>query len=244
MEISSKISDLKHEFANKRKFTITDLAHFFKMERPEISRTTLHWKIHALREGGVISSLGRGVYQWGEKPAKAHFVGKLTVSQRALYTKIKAKFPLANLCIWPVRWLHEFMTHLPAVNWTFVEVEKDLSESVFALLREQRNDVYLNPDQTVMEHHVAYDRNAIIVRDLISQSPLIQFKDIFHPSLEKMLIDLFIDKVVFDAYQGTELRNIFSEANRKYLLNYSRMKRYATRRHSWEMISNFIDEST
>lgn len=184
--------------------------------------------------------MGRGIYRWGETPAKILFAGKLSGAQRALYAKIKTKYPLAKFCIWPVRWLHEFMTHLPTVNWTLIEVEKELSESVFAFLREKRLDVYLNPDASIMEHHIAYDRNAIIVRDLISQAPLIHAKEMASPTIEKVLVDLYVDKVVFDIYQGSELENIFSEACRKYKLNLSRLKRYATRRRAWDVVAKFL----
>ena len=246
MSNQQEIIDLQNEFGERGRFTTTELANFFKKNRAEISAKAIHWKIHTLKTNDVISSLGRGLYQWKkgeEKQTKNEFEGKLTAAERALFAKIKAKYPLIQVCIWQVRWLHEFMTHLPSVSWTLVEVDKDVSESVFSLLRNSRHDVYFNPNRATMEHQLAYDRKAVIVKDLISQAPLTQSKGVPCPVLEKVIVDLCIDKAVFDIYQGSELRNIMSEIFRRHQINLSRLKRYATRRNAWDRISEIIEEA-
>lgn len=240
-----EITALKNTFADKSRFTTAELAEFFKKERTQISFKAIHWKIHTLKENGVILSLGRGIYQWkkgDQEQNKIEFAGSLSTPQRSLFSKIHAEFPLIQTCVWSVRWVHEFMTHVPSVNWTFVEVDKDVSESVFMFLRQTRHDVYLNPDRAEMEHYLAHDRKAIIVKDLISQAPLTHSNGVPCAVLEKMIVDLCVDKDVFDIYQGSELKNILKEGFGKYRMNLSRLKRYATRRNAWDQISELLSE--
>lgn len=245
MSNPQEITALQTTFGKKDRFTTSELVGFIKKDWSQTSAKAIHWKIHTLKENGFISSLGRGVYQWKrhEKQSKVEFEGRVPAKLEALYSKIQSQFPLIQICIWPVRWIHEFMTHLPSVNWTIVEVDKDVSESVFALLRQSRHDVFLNPDRQTMEHQLAYDRKAIIVKDLVSQAPLIHTKGMNCPTIEKVLVDLFVDKVIFDVYQGSEIENIFSEVRRKHQLNLSRMKRYASRRRVWQGVSEMLDKT-
>lgn len=239
------IQSLKKKFINKDKFTTAEFTDFFMKFYPDTSLAAIHWKIHCLKELGLIRSLSKGIYQWikGDE-SKIEFKGQISKEQKIYYKKIKTEFPLIQFCVWPIRWVHEFMTHIPALNWTLIEVEKDISESVYSFLRVKQKDVYLNPDKTNMVQQVAYDNKAIIIKNLISQSPLETRKDVTFPTLEKILVDLYIEKGVFDAYQGNELKNIYREACQKYQINILRMKRYANRRNCWDRISKFLGETT
>ncbi len=234
----------KH-FANRGEFTTKDVFHFFEKQDKDIPKTTIHWRIYKLKEQGIIESLGRGLYKFpDQQQSKALFVPAFTKAHQKLFSIIKKQFPLAVIGLWPVRSLHEFMVHLPAVDWTIIEVEKELDESVYSFLRENKQDVYLNPDKKTMEQSVAYDRQAFIIKSMISQSPLIQDNNIVHPCIEKIQTDLFVDKTIYNVYQGDELANIYRGVFDKYQINLLRLKRYAHRRYAWDKIKKFVKQET
>ena len=72
--------------------------------------------------------------------------------------------------------------------------------------------------------------DAIIVKNLNSESPTVKESKIVVPMLEKMLVDMLIDENLFSAQQG-ELDYIFKSAYKKFTINESKMKRYASRRN-------------
>jgi hypothetical protein len=62
------------------------------------------------------------------------------------------------------------------------------------------------------------------------QTPLQKVDSIFTATLEKILVDLFCEDVLFLFYQGSELGNIYNEAFSTYSINEKSMLRYANRR--------------
>lgn len=61
------------------------------------------------------------------------------------------------------------------------------------------------------------------------------------PTLEKMLVDIFCDDVIYAAQQGSEMRTIFREAMKKYTINENRMLRYADRRRKKESFKEYMN---
>lgn len=238
-----EINDLRDWFGESPQKNIDNLLSFFRKKYPNLTDKAIHWHLHDLKQRGVLTSLGRGIYGLAKKN-KTDFQPRLERSQINLYKKIKDKFPYANHCIWPARWLTEFMVHLPSIQWTIVEVERDAVESVYSFVAQFSKTALMNPTAKEMQHYVFRDRSNIIVKILISESPLMQINKTIVPRLEKILVDLLVDKVVFDAYQGTELKNIFENAFVKYHINISALKRYARRRNHEGKLFDFINQTT
>ena len=94
MESQAKIAILQDKFANKQKITTAELFDFFRSNHTNLSNTAIHWRIYQLKEGGIISSLGKGLYYWtkDQKP-KHEFKGKISSIQKSYSTKIKLKYP-------------------------------------------------------------------------------------------------------------------------------------------------------
>jgi len=75
---------------------------------------------------------------------------------------------------------------------------------------------------------------------LVSEAPLLNIKGINTASLEKMLVDVFCDKTLFSAQQGSEMRTIFKNTFDKYTVNPSSMLRYADRRRKKESLQKYL----
>jgi hypothetical protein len=59
-------------------------------------------------------------------------------------------------------------------------------------------------------------------------------------TIEKILVDIFCDDVIFSAQQGAEKRTIFKEAFAKYTINQNKMLRYADRRRKKEELNQYV----
>ena len=106
-----------------------------------------------------------------------------------------------------------------------------MAEQVFLFLRETKNNVYLNPSTELLQNYVFQtDKMVYIVKNLISEAPITKVAEYNTISLEKLLVDLFCDKTIFEAYQGRELHYIYSNIFNQFSINIAKLLRYATRR--------------
>ena len=134
------------------------------------------------------------------------------------------------------------MLHQPFNFRTLVETEREVIEPVFHFLQDEKSNVFLNPDEDVINNYVLGRNDAFIVKPLISESPLQEVEGVTTPTLEKILVDLFCDTDLFVTYQGVERRRIFEEAFSRYTINEKMMLRYADRRKRKDKLSEYLDE--
>ena len=94
-----------------------------------------------------------------------------------------------------------------------------------------------------MERYISSNTEEVtIIKNLVTEAPTVNKNNIEIPSLEKILVDIIIDKELFAAQQG-ELNFIYQSAFKKYAINTAKMKRYAIRRNKeseLEKITNKI----
>lgn len=106
-------------------------------------------------------------------------------------------------------------------------------------LREIKKSVFIEPTNDILEKYIVNEKEVFIVKPLISEAPTQNINDVETASIEKMLVDIFCDDVIFSAQQGAEMRTIFKEAFAKYTINQSKMLRYADRRRKKEELNQF-----
>ncbi len=102
----------------------------------------------------------------------------------------------------------------------------------------------MNPTSDLLEKYLPIDKESLIIRSLVSEAPIQNIKRINTASLEKMLVDVFCDDVIFSAQQGSEMRTLFKEALSKYSVNENRMLRYADRRRKKESLKKYLNSIT
>lgn len=234
---------LNKVFKKKRVITPTDFFNFFKKQDPNLSEKGVYSRIALLIQKGAIVRLGRGLYGFSEKSKpKPPFQGLMPDRGLALYKNIKKKFHYAEICIWPVNWLHSFMIHQPFSNWIIVEPEREACEAVFYHLKETEAHVFLNPGKKELDYYVRSEHESIIVKPMVSESCLDRSGEVMVPTLEKILVDVFKETDFFLIYQGKELDNIFWNAFDQFALNIPTMVRYARRRgHDKELLKYMKD---
>jgi len=190
---------------------------------------------------GILSRIGRGRFSLEQGKI---YVPEISLKMKSVYNKLKKQFPYLNICIWRTSVLNEFMLHQPARFYLIIEVEKDATQSVFFFLKEAKYPIFIEPTKDLIEKYLPEGKNVLIVKPLVTEAPVQNVKGIETISLEKMLVDIFCDDVVFSAQQGAEMRTIFKEALSKYSINLNRLLRYADRRGKKEIIKNYLNSTT
>lgn len=92
-----------------------------------------------------------------------------------------------------------------------------------------------------MKNYVDIAGNGIIIKPLISGSPLTQEEGVPTPTLEKILVDTLCDDD-FSYLRGGEWQYMLDNAFRAFAVNTSRLLRYASRRGKKQEISDAIEK--
>lgn len=232
----------KHSILNRE-----DLIKHLRESIPAVKISSIDWLLYKLREKQVIVNAGRGKYSLQHV---SKFLPGLSPKLKWIYSKIQKRYRTDEVLLWETRWLHEFMTQQPFDSMIVVEIEQDLLESVYYFIKENvKNEVYLlngfaNKSASLeglMEQYVLETRDPIVVKRLISRSPKQRIGKVKSPTLEKILVDVFSDPVLFTTYHGWELENIFTKAFKRYTLDRKRMMSYAKRRTIDHQLSEFLE---
>ena len=216
----------------------SDIARFYRTLDPQIKSTTINWRIYALVQKGVLIRIGRGKFSLGPGTV---FIPGISNKLKTIHAKLKKEFPFLKICIWNTSVFNEFMVHQPGRFYILVEVEKDAVQSVFFFLKELKYSVFIEPDKDLMEKYLPDELETLIVKPLVTEAPVQKIEGINTVTLEKMLVDVFCDEVIFAAQQGAEMRTVFSDARNKYVINEDRMFRYASRRRKKETFKIYWD---
>lgn len=232
--IKDKIQSYFNEQATISK---DELVQCILMDFPELKQSTINVYLSRLKKEGVIKNPARGVYALKEKKAYSPIIDS---NLKRLFNKVKKDYPFVDFCIWDTKWLNEFMRHQPFKFYTVLELDKDVTESVFYALKEQGKQVYIEPDAETFNLYINISEDVIILKHLISEAPLQEIDKITLPTLEKLLVDMTIDTKVYAAQQG-EIEFIYANAFNKYEVNKNKMKRYAYRRNRENEIENLTN---
>lgn len=190
-----------------------------------------------MAEKGVLKRIGRGKFTLGEGK---NFAPEISSATKNIFKKLKAEFPYANLCVWNTSVLNEFMLHQPNRFFVLIETDKETTNSVFYFLREIKKSVFIEPTKDILEKYVVNENEVLIVKPLVSEAPTQNINGVETASIEKMLVDIFCDDVIFSAQQGSEMRTIFKNAFDKYTINQNKMLRYADRRSKKQELNQFV----
>jgi hypothetical protein len=236
---------LMQEFKDRESFSREELFEFFKHFEPDLKEGTFGWRIYDLKNRNIIRPLLRGLYTISYKPKyKPEFSDELLKLTR----KLNVSFKDVKFCIWDTNWLNEFSQHQASKRIIVIEVERDFLDSFFYELKEIfKGDVYLTPDEKAINFYVAESRQPIVVKRLVTRSPIskrTEKKLIFYtPLLEKILVDVFAEDKLFYYSQGSELVHIFENALKSYDINYTKLFSYAKRREKDTDIKTFLSNN-
>jgi hypothetical protein len=186
---------------------------------------------------GVLTRIGRGKFSLGNSKI---FIPEINSKLKTINSKLKKEFPFLEICLWNTSSFNEFMVHQPGRFYILIEVEKDAAQSVFFFLKEAKYSVFIDPTKDLIEKYLPDEKETLIVKPLVTEAPTQKIEGLNTTTIEKILVDIFCDEVIFSTQQGAEKRTIFKEAFTKYTINQSKMLRYADRRRKKEELNQFV----
>jgi hypothetical protein len=235
-DMSSKldIERFKEQLGQKDMIMLKDIDAFYKEKEPSISKFTISWRIYSLLQQGILQRIGHGKYSFG---TTQYYVPKISRKMKQIAQTIKNNYPFARYCQWELSSVNMFSQHLINFNVLFVDVEREVVESAYYGLKEKYSRVMLIQN---LYDNLSEFNNTIIIRPLVTDSPILKNENTYTASLEKMLVDLAVDKE-FISFQGNEIYHIYQNAFERYTVNQQTMLRYAGRKNKREEIENIIE---
>ena len=101
--------------------------------------------------------------------------------------------------------------------------------------------MFLRPDKKVFYDYVDISQPGLIIKPLVTGSPLQESAGVTVPMLEKLLVDIRCD-ADFDYMGGGEAFRMLENAVSLYMVNRTKLLRYAGRRHCREEFENDLDQ--
>lgn len=233
MKIDKYIDDLNVLFSDKNELRLSDFFNYYKEKDENIPPATVNWRIYDLVQKGLLKRVGRGVYSLGKTQ---EFTFEVSNKPKKAAQKIIKDFPYIKYCIWELSAINKLSQHLINYNVYFVDVERDVAESVFFFLKDEGFNVIL---QKNLYDDLSEFEGYMIIRNLVSESPVKNIKKITIASIEKILVDLYSDKM-FLPFQGNELKHIFENAFENYTINENTLLRYASRKEKRDEMELFL----
>ena len=234
MNLSNIVSHLPSGTIDKSSIykAATQENHQFKM-------SSIFWLIRNMIDEGLLVKVGRNKYcAVNAGTSRKQYSYPFSNELQNIVTSLEANYPLMDFQAWEAFQFNYFANHQIAHNLFFIEVENMLETSIYEFLRDSyNNQVLLKPDAAACEIYAV--GNTIIVQNLITEAPV----DKSNPHgvvLEKLLVDMFADKKVKMFLEESEFASILENAFTSYIIDESKMFRYARRRGAEEKIRDFI----
>ncbi len=222
-------------------FTCQQLVEHFQKLGNVSSLNSVSTRLKRMADGGILTKKERGVFGIDidrHTPFTAYFDDEM----HSIESFIKEKFPFVKFTIWNIWDLKSLAHHVANSDIIYIDVEKEVVESVFNGLMAYKTDRQLFYKPTDLDYERYINKSSIVVRSLISESPLVSLNnELYRVTLEKILVDAAIDKD-FISFQGYEIVRVYRTAFDRYQINKSKLFRYARRRSQESEIKSIIKD--
>ncbi len=200
---------------------------------PDLPKSTVYSRIRSLVNSGFLKRTGRGVYEITE-----NIDFELHVSQKMkdVAKEVSLQFPYIDFCVWDLSPINSLAQHLINFNICIIDVDREAVEAVYQQLRETHEKVVTT--KRLVDNLADYN-SYILVRKLVTDSPIMKKTEIPVPFLEKILVDIACDKE-FAIFQGYEIQHIFDNALSQYIINRNKLLRYAGRKNQRDKIEQLL----
>lgn len=215
---------------------------WFESAYPNGSVRSMDTELRQMVAAGMLERTGYGQFRLCPD-VKPLYIPVVSPEMKTLYSGIKEKYPYAKFCIWQARAVSSFMQHVPSIDILILETDRSAVEAVYDDVRElvDGRTVLLRPNEKEYRFY-ASGMPSLLVKNLISEAPVIRVDGVTTASLEKILVDATIAPK-FEFTRGSELYTIFENADQMYHIGKKTMLRYAARRGKKEEIERLIEST-
>ena len=217
-------------------FTRADVSLVMEQCGYNATESTVNHAVSRMLEDRNVVRIGRNRYRIDDKLTTYAFPhSELAVS---LAGEIISSHPYLDFRIFELVQLNEFVNHQIANNIIFVSIEAGLEEDVFNTLWESHHgSALLKPGTEELFRYLSEDM--IVICKLATESPKGK-PDFWDTRLEKLLVDIAVDKLLKSIVYSGEYPAIYREAMRKYAIDKSVMTRYLRRRGALQKFREFL----
>ncbi len=221
-------------------FTTSDIVGFYSKYESDIPRSTVNWRVYELVSQGVLERVGKGRFRFGHSKM---YSPEISTRIFKLNKSIKDRFPYISFCIWQQSWINEFSQHIAKTGLVIIDVERDVAESVYNHLKETNSTIFYKPGKELLYNFILGLDYAILVRPLVSETPLQKIRGVTTVTVEKLLVDAYSD-LEFEFVHGMEIEHIFNNAFSRYSINITKLQRYADRKKKKNEILKLLERFT
>ena len=184
-------------------------------------------------EKNKYSVITKGIYKYFEKEEV----------ESKIYKFLYKEYPKINFIVWNTKILNDFTLHYVMKNFIVVETEKYAIDLFVEVLKENLPKKYtiITQDMLNLNRNIYMnDENLIVIKSLRVKSPLENIDNKKVISIEKIMVDLYIDKLYL-YYQGKELQTIYENIFEKYDINMKKLLNYANLRMNIEIYKKYLN---
>lgn len=206
------------------------------------SVNSINWLVKVLLNDNVICRVGRNKYILKyQENRKRKYDYQPSEKLQAVINCIKEKHPLIEFQAWESIQLNIVLNHQLAHNRIFIEVENMLEGAVFNTLRERFGSVLLKPSVEMFTQYA--DDDGIVVLKMVTQTP--GDKKYTHKILiEKLIVDIATNRLLRAIYATSECAQMIEDIFSIYIVDETKLFRYAARRNALDKIRKIILEDT
>ena len=217
---------LLSRISNAEKFSRQDYILAYKDQFGESNIYTIEYALRKAVSEGEIIHVGRDQYAVSDK--RRNYQYKYSEAAVQIASVIRKEYPNVDFRVFELTQLNAFVNHLLAHNTIFVSVENDVIDFVFDTLRnEYPGRVMLKPK--IEEYYRYLVDDQIVILRLPTETPK-GTGEVWHSRIEKILVDIVVDKLLAKIVSPSEYKTIFTEAYERYLIDENTMFRYANRK--------------
>jgi hypothetical protein len=204
-----------------------------KYEKNDMSSRTKDMLIKKLIEDGIITKICNNQYKIVNK-RKYHIYREYDNTKDLINLLKEIRY---DYIIYNITFLNEWLNQLIGKNTIFIEVDKKYFNSIYELLVDNEyKNVLVNPSMQEIEKYSLSD--LIIIKPLYSRSPINRKEKSF--TLEKIIVDLFVDDILKKYYSKSELPWIYKQMFKEYAIDEYSLNTYLTRRRIKEKFYEFL----
>lgn len=213
-------------------YTRQELLEMLQEDYPYTSRNSYQWAIGEMVKAGKLTKTGYSQYQVlsADNPRKV-YIPQYSKAAQEIMNLIKAKWPEMKATLFETALLNEFLSTDNQItdNVIYIEVEKGHAAELFLFLQEQGIPRLVHkPTPKTFQFYKT--KNSIVITDLAARSPMARNSSC-EICLEKLLVDIYCDKLIRMAYSFDEFAAIAATAQDMYFVDKPTMIRYAERRN-------------
>nr|MBQ4457610.1 hypothetical protein [Clostridia bacterium] len=223
-----------------QRYSHRELIGLLRSDYPHMRDSSYHWAICGMLKSGEIIKTARNVYMVPDGKEKQIYRPIYSDLASKLILQIAEKYPTIQFTVFETGLMNDFLNHLVAQNTIFIQAEKEISVFVFRFLQENGYERLLYKPKKA-DYALYWEKDCIVVTDLVSEAPLSVAAQ-HEICLEKMLVDMYCDKLISTTYSKSEYPQVLYQAMESYHMEIPKMMRYARRRGRESEIKHILEE--